>query len=92
MLLKPTHTAPKSRGTKLVIVEFRPSAGPKFSLQIRGHFVDAGLGAFVVPARRSGNTDGSNDVIADFDRQTSGYREHAAVFLGAGRGRVVQSA
>src|SRR5258706_2877887 len=39
--------------------------------QLRSHLVDAGLGAgfVLVAARRAGNADGADGVIADHDRQ-----------------------
>jgi hypothetical protein len=69
------HRSPESCGAKRVMAEFAPLAKPKFSLQIRGHFIDSGLRAFVVPAWRPGYADRSDHLIADLDRQTAGYRK-----------------
>ena len=48
---------------------------------MRGHLVDAGLGTFIVPARRPGYTDRSNNLVAGPDRQATGDREHALYSL-----------
>jgi hypothetical protein len=48
------------------------------SFQICGYPIDAGLRAFVVSARRSGDADGADHFVACLDRQAAGYREDAA--------------
>src|SRR5262245_48114977 len=61
-----------SRGARGALLTAKADADEaRLSLQVGSHFIDTGLGAFVVPAGRSGYADCPNDLVADLDRQTA---------------------